>query len=80
MGLVIVPLLTWVVGTHVLGPYSRGTQVADRPLALLGDFYRGLAHGYVVFWIVAVGPAVLVYVVRLLVALARRQPGTPDET
>ena len=70
-GLVVVPLLIWVVGTRVLGPYTRGTELHDRPLALLGDFFIGLAHGSTVFWVVALGPALFVVIVRLLLRLAR---------
>ena len=70
-GLVVVPLLIWTVGTRVLGPYTRGTEAHDRPLALLGDFFAGLAHGSTVFWLVALGPALFVVLVRLLVVLIR---------
>lgn len=70
-GLVIVPLLIWSVGTRVLGPYTRGTDVHDRPLALLGDFFVGLAHGSTVFWLVALGPALFVALIRLLALLIR---------
>jgi hypothetical protein len=70
-GLVGVPLLIWVVGTRVLGPYMRGTKAHDRPLALVGDFFAGLAHGSTVFWLVALGPALFVALVRLLALLIR---------
>jgi hypothetical protein len=70
-GLVCVPLLTWAVGTRVLGPYLRGTEAHDRPLALLGDFFVGLAHGSTVFWLVALGPALFVILIRLLALLVR---------
>jgi hypothetical protein len=77
VGLLVVPVLTWVVGTRVLGPYSRGTEVHNNPLALLGDFFTGLAHGYIVFWIVALGPVLLLVLVRVFLALWRR-PTKPD--
>jgi len=70
-GLVIVPLLIWMVGTRILGPYTRGTEAHDRPLALLGDFFVGLSHGSTVFWLVALGPALFVAVIRLLAVLIR---------
>lgn len=65
-------MLTWFVGSRILGPYSRGTEVHDNPFALLSDFFAGLAHGYLVFWVVALGPAVFLLLVRLFVALVRR--------
>jgi hypothetical protein len=78
-GLLVVPVLTWLVGARVLGPYSRGTEVHNNPLALLGDFFTGLAHGYVVFWVVALGPVLCLLLIRLFMALWRRpaKPG-PD--
>ena len=71
IGLLVVPLLTWFVGTRVLGPYSRGADVHDNPFALLADFFAGLAHGYVIFWIVALGPAVFLLLIRISIAVAR---------
>ncbi len=77
VGLLVVPLLTWVVGSRILGPYSRGSEVHNSPLALLADFFAGLAHGYLVFWTVALGPVVLLALIRLCVALWRRPTGAP---
>ena len=71
VGLLVVPLLTWAVGSRVLGPYSRGTEVHNTPLALLGDFFAGLGHGSVVFWLVALGPALFVALVRVIAYLIR---------
>ncbi len=79
-GLVFVPVLTWFVGSRVLGPYSRGTDagaaVHNNALALLSDFFAGLAHGYVVFWVVALGPAVFLILIRLIIVAARRTEKT----
>jgi hypothetical protein len=74
-GLFVIPLLTWLVGSRVLGPYSRGTEVHNSALALLADFFAGLAHGYLVFWVVALGPVVFLALIRSLFALWRRPPG-----
>jgi len=74
VGLLVVPVLTWLVGSRVLGPYSRGIELHNTPFALIADFFAGLAHGYVVFWIVALGPAVLLVLIRLFLALWRRSP------
>jgi uncharacterized membrane protein YedE/YeeE len=77
-GLLVVPVLTWLIGSRVLGPYSRGTEVHSTPLALLRDFFSGLVHGYVIFWIVALGPIVFLLLIRIVLALLRR-PAKPDE-
>lgn len=74
----MIPLLTWLVGSRVLGPYSRGTEVHNNAFALLSDFFAGLVHGYLVFWVVALGPAVLLILIRLFLALWRRPPRKPD--
>ena len=73
-GLVVVPLLTWFAGNRVLGPYTHGQNLHAGPLALLGDFFVGLGHGSAVFWAVALGPAALVLLLRLFVALVRALP------
>jgi hypothetical protein len=71
IGLVVVPLLIWVVGSRALGPYIHGTDTHAGPMALLGDFFTGLAHGWVSYWLVALGPAVMIIFVRLVYALLR---------
>lgn len=77
VGLLVIPVLTWLVGSRVLGPYSRGTEVHNNAFALLSDFFAGLAHGYLVFWVVALGPAVFLILIRLFFALWRRSPPQP---
>jgi hypothetical protein len=72
-GLLMVPVLTWFVGSQVLGPYSRGTEVHNNAFALLKDFYLGLSHGYLTFWLVALGPAVFLLLIRIFLAIVRRQ-------
>ncbi len=73
-GLIGVPLLTWVAGNHWLGPYTHEQNLHAGPLALLQDFFVGLLHGSAVFWVVALGPAALVLLVRLFIALVRAIP------
>jgi hypothetical protein len=58
-GLFIVPLIIWAVGRGVLGPYADGG-----PFALLVDFLNGLKTGSAVYWCVALGPYVLIMVLR----------------
>src|SRR5262249_3859696 len=71
-GLIGVPLLIWVGGNRVLGPYVHGQNLHAGPFALLQDFFLGLLHGSAVFWAVALGPAALLLLVRLFIALVRR--------
>jgi hypothetical protein len=62
--LFVVPLLIWLVGQSVLGPYgldpNRGTA-----FALLMDFFTGLKGGSVVYWAVVIGPYLFVLILRL---------------
>ena len=73
-GLLLMPFLIWIGGSRVLGPYSHGQDTHAGPFALFGDYVIGLVHGSAIFWAVALGPALLVLVVRLLVQAYRRLP------
>jgi hypothetical protein len=70
-GLFVVPLLIWVAGNRVLGGYTHGTNQHAGPGALLGDFLASLASGSSVFWLVALGPAILLTLLRAFVHLLR---------
>jgi hypothetical protein len=74
LGLVGVPLAIWFVGNRILGPYVHGTNTHAGPMALLGDFYAGLGSGFVSYWIVALGPAVIILFVRIAWALIKSNP------
>jgi len=74
-GLVLMPLLIWVAGNRVLGPYTHGQNLHAGPFALLGDFFIGLAHGSAIFWAVALGPLALLLLLRLFIRLLRALPG-----
>jgi hypothetical protein len=78
-GLIGMPLLTWMAGNRWLGPYTHELNLHAGPLALLQDFLLGLLHGSAVFWVVALGPAALVLLVRLLVHLVRISGRRDDE-
>jgi hypothetical protein len=75
-GLLLMPLLIWIVGDRVLGPYTHGQNLHAGAFALLQDFFVGLGHGSAVFWAVALGPLVVVLLLRLFVRLLRVLPGT----
>src|SRR4051812_50129941 len=51
VGLLVMPLLIWLVGSLELGPYANGGLVA-----LLRDYYIALAGGALAQWLVGVGP------------------------
>ena len=73
-GVLVMPFLIWVAGNRVLGGYVHAQNAHAGPLALLEDFLLGLGHGSAVFWAVALGPVVLVFGIRLFVALVRGLP------
>jgi hypothetical protein len=75
LGLLVVPLLIWIAGHRTLGPYTHGDNpVGLGPLSLYADYFSGLAHGWLGYWAVALGPAVLLIAVRLWLTLLRRLP------
>ena len=75
LGLAVMPLLIWLVGHRTLGPYSHGDDPRGLgPLALYGNYFSGLAHGWLGYWAVALGPAVMLLAVRLWLGLVRRLP------
>jgi hypothetical protein len=75
LGLAVIPLLIWLVGHRTLGPYTHGDDPRGLgPLTLYADYFSGLAHGWLGYWAVALGPAVLLLLARLWLALLRRLP------
>jgi hypothetical protein len=74
LGLLLMPFLIWFAGNRVLGPYVHGQNTHAGPFALFTDYWVGLAHGSAVFWAVALGPALLLFLVRLFVRLYRALP------
>jgi hypothetical protein len=72
-GLLAIPLLIWVVGNRILGPYvhTQDPTAGTGPMRLLADYFGGLGHGSLIFWLVAVGPYILVTVARVLYAVVR---------
>jgi hypothetical protein len=78
-GLIAMPFLIWFVGNRMLGPYTHGQNPHAGPFALAADFLLGLVHGSPVFWVVALGPAVLVLLLRSFVALLRALPSARED-
>jgi hypothetical protein len=71
IGLIAVPLATWFVGNRILGPYTHGSNAHAGPMALLGDFFVGLSHGAISYWVVVLGPAFIILFVRVAWAFIR---------
>ena len=65
LGFIAVPIAVWFVGKRILGPYVHGANPSAGPMALLGDFFSGLSQGALTFWMVALGPLVIILFVRL---------------
>jgi hypothetical protein len=73
-GVLVMPFLVWLAGNRALGPYGHGETSRGGPWALFTDYVVGLAHGSAVFWLVALGPALLVLLIRGFLALLRSLP------
>jgi hypothetical protein len=75
-GFIVVPLLIWVVGNRILGPYvhTQDPTAGTGPMRLMADFFGGLSHGSVIFWCVVAGPYILLTLVRFLYAFVRSAP------
>ena len=59
LGLIVMPILIWLVGSSRLGPYANGGL-----FALWRDYVAALAHGSLAFWLVALGPYVALWLLR----------------
>ena len=59
LGLLLMPVLIWLVGKAELGPYANGGLGS-----LLGDYYVTLAKGSLAFWLVALGPYGALWLLR----------------
>jgi len=77
LGVTVVPILIWMAGNHALGPYTHGSNTHAGPLALLADFFAGLSRGALTFWLVALGPTILILLLRVFVAVLRRPASVP---
>ena len=75
VGVLIIPLLIWVAGHATLGAYTHGDSGPGfGPLTLYRDYLSGLGHGWIMYWLVAIGPAVLLVALSLWLAAIRRLP------
>lgn len=65
-GLLLIPVLVWLVGRMTLGEYTHGGVPA-----FLADYLRGLARGDLAFWVMLLGPYGFLLLGRLALRLAR---------
>jgi hypothetical protein len=63
VGILLLPPLIWLVGSRVFGSYPGG-NTRD----LVDHFFHGLSQGQKAFWIVALGPYVVIVALRLTLA------------
>jgi hypothetical protein len=66
-GLIVMPMLIYVVGLLTLGPYASGGW-----WTLLVDVYKGLFRGWWAAWGVVLGPLALICLIRGARFLYRR--------
>lgn len=72
VGVLLLPPLIGLVGSHFFGAYAAG-GTRD----LVDHFFRGLGRGQQAFWIIALGPYLAILTLRLTAAAVRavrRQP------
>lgn len=78
LGFILMPLLIWLVGNRVLGPYTHGTNAHAGPGALMNDYFTALGAGSVASWLVALGPLVILYLLRFMIYVLWGQPLPPS--
>jgi hypothetical protein len=78
VGLLLVPAMIFFVGESLLGAYGENGGLGR----FYGDFFGDLAEPSVRAWSIALGPLVLIAIVRLIFVGAGRapeKPGLPEE-
>ncbi len=70
VGVLLLPPLIWLVGSRVFGAYAGG-GTRD----LVDHFFRGLAQGQEAFWIVALGPYLILIALRVTLGALRATRG-----
>lgn len=75
VGLLLLPALIFTVGGSLLGPYGDNGGLGR----FYGDFFGDLAEPSVRAWAIALGPLVLISVLRLIFVGAGREPEKPPD-
>ncbi len=74
VGLFVLPAIIFAVGGSLLGPYGDNGGLGR----LYGDFFGDLAEPSARAWTIALGPLVLISLLRLVFAGAGRGPVEPQ--
>lgn len=74
VGLFLLPATIFAVGGALLGPYGE----TDRLGRFYGDFFGDLAEPSVRAWAIALGPLILISLLRLVFAGAGRGPSESE--
>jgi hypothetical protein len=72
-GLIIMPVLVYVVGFLTLGPYASGGWYM-----LFLDLFKGLWRGWWAAWALILGPLLLVYFIRGIRLVYKRFLCSPE--
>jgi hypothetical protein len=75
VGLIAMPALIFAVGSSMLGPYGDNGGLGR----FYGDFWGDLAEPSMRAWALALGPLVLISILRLIFAGAGRAPAKPQD-
>jgi hypothetical protein len=76
VGLFLLPALIFWVGIILLGPYGEGQGAGMG--TFYGDFFGDLAQGEVRAWALALGPLVLICLLRAIFWRKREKEKQPD--
>jgi hypothetical protein len=80
LGLFLVPALIFWVGITLLGPYGDGAVESGGLGSFYADFFGDLASGEVRAWALALGPLIIVSLVRLVFVGTRRSTGADADS
>jgi hypothetical protein len=75
VGLILLPALIFTVGGSLLGPYGDNGGLGR----FYGDFFGDLAEPSVRAWAIALGPLVLISILRLIFVGAGGEPEEPRD-
>ena len=73
LGLLLLPVLIYLVGMRAFGPYAGG-EAGD----LVHGFFQGLGRGDLSSWLVGVGPYAGLLLLRLMIRGFRSPAGQKD--
>lgn len=77
VGLFLVPAVIFWVGITLLGPYGEGQGAGMG--SFYADFFGDLATGEVRTWLIALGPLIVVSLLRAMLLVGRPATQAPEE-